>query len=168
MADDSRRFRAPCGELVGSCLPLRTGEKRPCATVLTLSASAWGDPHAGKASAGRPGFSYAGGETAPMPPELAPGRFSSFADPGAQRSARPNHLAQHGRGAECGRMTHPSPYCGERGGQRPSSAPTSVPQPAFAEGFGGRAGKRAERFLASRSVPVILQASSHHRRAASA
>jgi len=43
-----------------------------------------------------------------------------------------------------------------------------VPQPAFAEGFGGRAGKRAERFRASRSVPVILQAASHHRRAASA
>jgi len=31
----------PQGELAGSCLPLRTGEKRPCATVLPLSASAW-------------------------------------------------------------------------------------------------------------------------------
>jgi len=88
----------PPGELVGSCLPLRTGENRPCATCPDAIGIGLGDPHAGKASVGLPGFSYAGGETAPMPPDLAPGRFSFFADPGAQRSARPDQLAQHGRG----------------------------------------------------------------------
>jgi len=81
MRHSSDSARALQGELAGSCLPLRTGEKRPCATCPAGVGIGLGNPHAGKASVGQTGVSYAGGETAPMPPDLAPGRFSTFVVP---------------------------------------------------------------------------------------
>ena len=71
----------PPGELVGSCLPLRTGEKRPCATVLPLSASAWVIRTPVKHRLGRrvPRTLVAKQRRCRL--DLAPGRFSAFVVP---------------------------------------------------------------------------------------